>query len=351
MRIGVNPAKETAEIEPYGLHRVIVPIYIPNFEEYFRQSFEVLGLCLESLRLTTTGRAAVTLVANGCAPEVVAELERQRSEGWVDQLLVNRHNRGKTDAVVSVARSCYEELVTVADSDVLFRNGWVEAIEDVFRSFPECGFACPFPSVAGVWYQTSATLLAAALRGELSYDKVAADEDLDRFAHSIGRPDFFKSEYRRNQMVVRRAGKVACVGAGHFAFTLRRGVIKGMPEAPSLKACDGASDSRWLDMPPDTLGYWRLSTPQAWVNHMGNTPEEWMHEELAALKNAPQAIPAISEKPALPPAKLRWPRLLPIGLRRKMVEGAKRASKRQAFQRLLGGRLPAQGELQIAPKQ
>src|SRR5262249_52256710 len=90
------------------------------------------------------------------------------------------------------------------------------------------------------------------------------DQDLYRFAQSIGRPDLFKPEHRDAQLIARRNGRVACVGAGHFTCTIRRETLAGMPNEPSLKAIEGQSELRWLDLPPDRLGFWRLSTPRAW---------------------------------------------------------------------------------------
>ena len=149
------------------------------------------------------------------------------------------------------------------------------------------------------------------------HEKVVDDRDLDRFAHSIGRPDLFTQERRDGQLIARRNGVTACVGAGHFACTIRRETLAGMPDGPSLQAIEGQSELRWLDLPPDLLGFWRLSTPQAWVNHMGNVPEDWMREELAALleKGAPEPGP----ERAIPAARRRWTGRIPVTARRRMA--------------------------------
>ncbi len=315
MRVGANPAKAQTGLNGYGSHRIIVPVYIPHLEGYFQHAIEVLRLCLESLRVTASKKAAVTIVSNGCVPEAIEEMERHLD--WIDQLALNRHNRGKIDAVISVARGSFEPLITITDCDVLFRDGWIEAVEEMFQNFPECGYLCPFPSPAGVWHHTSATLIGALARAELSYEKVVDDRDLDRFAQSIGRPDLFKPEHRDAQLIVRRNGGVACVGAGHFTCTIRRETLAGMPDEPSLKAIEGQSELRWLDLPPDGLGFWRLSTPQAWVNHMGNVPEEWMREELATLIST--GVSETGRTHEIPAAKRRLIRMIPLGVRRKMA--------------------------------
>src|SRR5262245_44610991 len=121
MRVGINPAKSQTHLGEYGLHRVIVPVYIPHLEGYFQHAIEVLRMCLESLRVTTSRMAAVTIVSNACVPEAIEEMERHRV--WVDQIVLNSHNRGKIDAVVAAAKGSFEPLVTITDCDVLFRPG------------------------------------------------------------------------------------------------------------------------------------------------------------------------------------------------------------------------------------
>jgi len=310
VRVGVNPGCKEPAIG-FHSHRVIVPVYIPVRSGYFEHALEVLKLCLESLRLTCEGRASVTLVANGCMPEVVRELESQ--SGWVDQIVWNRHNRGKVDAVVSAARGAFEDLVTVSDCDVLFRQGWLEAVEAIFEAFPECGFASPAPNPGLAWYQTSSTILAAILRGEVRLEKAVPDADLDRFAGSIGWPDVFAPSQRRSQIVVRRDGASACVGAGHFICTFRKQVVPAMPPEPCGRHMKGAED-RWLDQPPDALGMWRLSTTRAYAYHMGNVPEPWMYSEIEQCRRGAGgecARPAAISQP-----KRSWPTILPPRPRR-----------------------------------
>jgi hypothetical protein len=314
VRVGTNPAKAQTGLGGYGLHRIILPVYIPHFDGYFQHAREILRLCLESLRLTAAHAAAITIVANGCAPAVTEELTEL---DFVDQLIVNRENRGKIDAVVTVARGSYEPLVTISDCDVLFRRGWLDATEQLFQAFPECGYACPFPSPAGAWHHTSATHLGALARGERGREPAVDGGDLDRFAASIERPDLYKTEHRATQWIVRRGDAIACIGAGHFACTLRREVLAGMPGGPSLQAIEGRSELRWLDLPPDRLGFWRLSTPRAWVHHMGNVPEPWMHDELAALRESGAAEPNAPHH--LPAAQRRWTSRIPIFMRRKLA--------------------------------
>jgi hypothetical protein len=317
MRVGTNPANFETDLPGYGLHRVIVPVYIPNQVGYFEYALDVLRLCLDSLRLTTHGKAAVTIVTNGCAPEVLEEIDSRQRLGHFDQVVHNRVNRGKIDAVVPVARGAFEPLLTITDYDVLFRPGWIEAIEEVFRGFPECGFVSPFPSPGREACYTSATLLGAIVRRELCFEKVVCEQDLDQFARSINNPGVFQPGPRACQLVIRRNGVCACVGSGHFVCTIRKEVVAAMPREPSLKAYAGWADREWLDVPPDKAGNWRLSTTRAFVQHMGNRTEDWMYEELRSIREGP--IPNVQFAP-LKALRRDWVRVLPLRFRQRLVD-------------------------------
>jgi hypothetical protein len=337
MRIGLNTAKLATQLEGGGFHRVVIPVYIPHQEGYFARSLEVLGLCLESLRRTAGDLVSVTVVSNGSAPAVVDELQRRSREGQIDQLVLNVSNRGKVDAALAAARGSFEPLVTVTDCDVLFRAGWVGAVEGLFRAFPECGFVTPFPNPKLAWYHTSATVLGARARGELGFEKRVPDCDLDRFAVSIGQPDLFTAKDRGEQMVVRRGDALACVGGGHFVFSTRREVLAAMPAGPSLQAIDGKSEELWLDEPPDRAGFWRLSTPRAVAYHMGNVPEPWMYEEIESTQIASEGEAAVRQLPTVrTPLSSRLPWKVRRGLSRicrKQLERRRSCNGRSSLSR------------------
>jgi hypothetical protein len=301
MRVGVSDTKNVVLAADERHHRVILPVYVPRLDGYFENAFEILTLCLDSLRLTTAGRVAVTVIANQCAADVVAWLWERFRHGWIDQLIVNRDNHGRIDAVVSAARGTHEPLLTLADSDVMFADGWLDAIETLLATFPECGMASVVPHPGTAWHHTSATVLSAALMGELDMAKVVSDTDIDRFGRSIGVPQWIKPEQRAQQLIVSRRGLEACVGCPHFLFTIRREVLEWIPREPCLRPLGAGSDELWYDRPPDIGGCWRLATTKAYAYHMGNVPEPWMTEELARLE---QRLPVSSPAPAqLPPLR------------------------------------------------
>jgi hypothetical protein len=320
MRDGLNPLKN-GQLELFKRHRVIVPVYIPNQEGYFANAIEILKLCIESLSRTAADRASITVISNGSMLEVVELLQCYLERGYIDQLVLNGRNWGKIDAALSVAHGRFEEMITIADADVLFRPGWVAAVEETLRAFPECGFVTPAPNPSLTFLHTTTTILSALARGVLRFESTIPEADLDQFAHSIGRPDVFRAEERKVQVVVRRNGSTACVGGGHFVFTMRRDVIKRIPKRPSLLALRPLGETAWFDDPPDEAGLWRLSTPRVYAHHMGNVPEPWMYRFAEADANQGHEQDAAGELPPLKPSTLgvlplRWRQLAVAGLRK-----------------------------------
>ena len=53
MRIGTNPAKGTKVEINDSYHRIIIPVYIPNLEDFFKESlssFSILEVTLSKLK-------------------------------------------------------------------------------------------------------------------------------------------------------------------------------------------------------------------------------------------------------------------------------------------------------------
>lgn len=277
MRKGTNPEKDNQQLRPVAKHRIILPVYIPSLDGYFEHLLEIVELSLESLWLSVDGKSCyITVVSNGCCTDALSKLNEWYDKGWFNQLIINRENLGKVDGTLSIARGSAEEFITISDCDVLFKPGWLEAVERIFATFPEAGFVSPTPAPHLAWNYTSATILGAVLRRELYFGRYVNEKDMRQFAESVGTPSFVLEK----QFVVRRGIAMACVGAGHFVFTIRRRVVEGMPKGISRTTLSSDADRNWFDIPPDRMGYWRLSALKTFAYHLGNTPEAWMYDEI-----------------------------------------------------------------------
>ncbi len=287
MRIGENPAKSGREARSDADIRVVVPLYVPELSGYFAEAVAIFELCLGSLAATSGAETRITVVANACCAEVVELLAGHQRSGAIDQLVVSHDNLGKFDGFLAGARASWEPIVVGSDADVLWRSGWQHALTSVLAAFPECGIvgASPAPNLAT--YASSATVLDALTRREVARRSVVDPADLTRFAESVGTPDLFAG-HEAEQLVVERGPVTALVGAGHFAFGVRRAALRDVTPGPNR-----TSEREALDLPLDSAGWWRLATPQAWALHLGNVVEPWMADELEAQRAAttPERLP------------------------------------------------------------
>lgn len=269
MRVGINPAKLNSKIEKKYHHRIIVPVFIPNFDGYFQNLFEVIKVCIESAYLTQHGRSAITVVDNASCPEVNSWLREKFNSGQIETLITHAENIGKVDAIVGAARSCREEIITLTDCDILFKNGWQEEVEKLFMKFEKAGSVAPFPVARHLFYHTSSTLKSVMTK-ELDFCFLATDEDdqIRDVYESYGWN--YEKSYDGLLPLVSSKGHRAVIGSGHQVITIRREVFFEMPLDPSFVKIGSNSETVWIDEPINNFGYWRLSTVKNWVSHMGN---------------------------------------------------------------------------------
>ncbi|MFC3880875.1 glycosyltransferase family A protein [Algoriphagus namhaensis] len=292
MRIGVNPAKLDATIPKKYYHRIIIPVFVPNFEGYFKEVFEVYKTCIKSAWLTQHGRSAITVVDNGSCIEVREWLHEQWEKGIIETLVSRSDNIGKVDAILGAARACREDLITISDSDILFKPGWQEATEEVFKCFEQAGSVAPFPIARHMYYFSSA-VLRSIIQKKLSFGFLKSEfpKDIEDI-YSCYEWDFLES-YDGVLPTVNRNDHTAVVGSGHQIMTLRREAVFSLPNYPSFIKISNGSEVNWIDKPIDDLGYWRLSTLRPWVIHMGNTITDQNRRDFDQLKknqNIPDQI-------------------------------------------------------------
>lgn len=288
MRIGINPEKENKEIKDKIYHRVVVPVYIPDFEGYFAGSFEVFKLCLESLLLTVHSQTRITIYNNNCHKDVKTYIDKKYYESeYIDQVFHSKKNVGKINAILASVKGNLEKLITVSDADVFFKNGWQFGVEKLFVNFPEAGMISPVPSSKSMLSYTSNNWFYSLFKGNLSFEKVLDPKAMHRFDLSLGNKQrLYKSIHLKKYLVLtnKKNNSQAVMGCGHFVATVHRVVFdKGSSEPAFFKISNGV-ESKFIDIPNEKLGFLRLATKENLAFHMGNFTEPWMFEEFRTLK-------------------------------------------------------------------
>ena len=154
MRIGFNPQKDKEQAPNDFFHQVVIPVYIPNQEGYFKDSFAILKLCLESLFKTIHEKTFVTIVNNGSDISVANYLDLLLKENKIQEL-IHTENIGKLNAILKGFAGHNIELVTISDADVLFLANWQRETYQVFESFPKAGSVSPCPNSRLLKYYTA----------------------------------------------------------------------------------------------------------------------------------------------------------------------------------------------------
>jgi hypothetical protein len=287
MRIGSNPEKDNKSILLENYHRVIVPVYIPNFEGYFEHSFDGFKLCIESLLKTVHTKTRITIYNNNCHPLVKEYIDFQyKNSVYIDQVFHSKENLGKINAVLAASKGNLEPLITITDADVLFQQRWQATIEDVFVNFPEAGMVSPVPSSKAVTNHTASTWFYGFFKGKLEFQKVLHPEAMRLFDLSLGNEKLMYDPIHLENYLVLKNKNNSCeavVGCGHFVATLKRDVFDLGSKEPAFIKIDGGVEQKYIDIPNDSLGYLRLATKGNFAYHIGNKTEPWMVEMVSNL--------------------------------------------------------------------
>lgn len=277
MRIGNNPHKDKEhKIDDY-LHQVIIPVYIPNLEGYFKESLEVFKMCIESLLKTVHEKTFVTIVNNGSCDEVCKYIEGLIAEGKIHEV-IHSINIGKLNSILKGLVGNDFPLVTIADSDVLFCNGWQKATLAVFNNFPKAGVVGLTPQFKTFENCCGNVIFENLFSKSMKFSKVKDSEALERFYESIGWDKSYNQDYLAYNLTIESGTCSALIGCGHFVATYKKSLFENITSYIGYKM--GGDSEGYLDVSPLKKGLWRLCTSKNYAYHMGNHIEKWMDSEL-----------------------------------------------------------------------
>ncbi len=305
MRVGQNPAKFVTQVAQPERITVALVTYIPFLCGYYAHSLEVLKVCLQSIWDHTDLPYDLLVFDNASCAEARRFLLDAHEQGRIQFLWLSDKNIGKAGAWNMIFPSAAGEIIAYSDSDVYFYPGWLSALVGVLESFPQAGMVTGMP-LGGPEELSTSTLRWAQQEPQASLEEgqIQSWEDYWRHARSLG-----KSEAEARQLYAEHKdilltyqGQKMFVGAGHFQFAAYRHVLRQVVPLPSKRPMGQVMA---LDAAINERGYLRLSTPQWWVQHLGNT-----------LEGMPQLQPGT---PPAPPRKTAKPSFLKWAPLRKIL--------------------------------
>ncbi len=286
MRKGRNPAKskQNNQVENTCFHQVIVPVYLPELEGYYKDGLEILKLCIESIYLTTHEETFISVINNGSCKEVKNYLDKCLEENKIHEI-IHTAAIGKLNAIAKGLSGHNFELVTITDADVLFINGWQKAVYGIYQTFPKAGMVGTTPNSKMLKHFTEKVHFDNLFNKNFKFRKVKNPDDMFSFGKSIDNLAIFQEVHLKNILTIKKDDTIAVVGSGHFTGTYRTDLLKDAFNKYTSDLISPESDRIYLDKSSVKNGHWRLCTYDNFTYHLGNIKEDWM---ISKLKNIPK---------------------------------------------------------------
>lgn len=290
MRVGFNPNKDRPIVKEDYLHQVIIPVYIPNREGYFKESFQIFQLCLESLFSTIHDKTFISIVNNGSGDFVKDYLDELFKANKIQEL-IHTDNIGKLNAILKGLAGNDIELVTISDADVLFLPHWQKETTKVFAQVPKAGVVGIVPQFKMYEVNSGTVIFDNFFNKKLKFIPVKNRNALIHFYDSIGWDRNYNQDYLKYNLGLEvNTDLNVLVGSGHFIATYKKDMFLEAPTYFGYKL--GGTSEGYLDKAPLKKGYWRLTTYNNYAYHMGNMFEEWMKIELQLQQESVKEYPS-----------------------------------------------------------
>jgi hypothetical protein len=277
MRVGSNPHKNQPIKASEFIHQIVIPVYIPNFEGYFKDGLNILKLCLESVFNTTHSRTFITVVNNGSCQEVKSYLDQLFNKNYIHEV-IHTQNIGKLNAILKGIAGNKIELVTISDADVLFLKHWQTETSNIFRVIPKVGVVGLVPQFKNYETNSGSLIFDNFFNKKLKFYRVQNPDAMVCFYESIGWDKNYNHDYLKYALGLEFNETKVIVGSGHFVATYKKQALQEIKTYLNYKL--GGDSESYLDSLPLKYGYWRVTTFDNFAYHLGNTFEDWMTDNV-----------------------------------------------------------------------
>jgi len=270
-RVGMNPGRgKKSDFTPARV-TVSVLTYMPSDIGYFKDRFDVMRVCIESILKNTQEPFDLMVFDNGSSDKVVDYLHKQHNAGNIDFLLLSSKNIGKIGALQIMCKAAPGEIIAYCDDDVFFLPGWLKRHLEVIDAYPDVG------AVTGMYIKPHMkegveTTMRFAAKPDVKTEKGnLINKDLElHYIANMGRTwEQYQKEIRGLEDVrMTYKGIQTYASAGHYQFiAFKEQILKALPDQWQSNLM---GKMRELDIRIDDLKMLRVCTTPATVRLLGN---------------------------------------------------------------------------------
>ena len=270
-RIGMNPSR--GKMSDYSPARVTVMVmtFVPNDIGYFKDRFDVMRVCIESILKNTKEPFDLMVFDNGSSDEVLKYLRKLHHSGFIDFLLLSSKNIGKIGALQIMCKAAPGEVIAYCDDDVFFLPGWLKRHLEVIDTYPDVGVVTGMYIKPHMKEGIKTTMRFAARPGVKTEKGNLVDRDLE--LHYIANMGRTREQYQKEikgleDVRITFKGIQTYASAGHYQFvTVKDRILKVLPIEWKSNLM---GQMRELDIAIDEQKFLRVSTTPATVRLLGN---------------------------------------------------------------------------------
>ena len=270
-RVGMNPGRgKKSDFTPARV-TVSVLTYMPSDIGYFKDRFNVMRVCIESILKNTQEPFDLMVFDNGSSDKVVDYLHKQHNAGNIDLLLLSSINIGKIGALQIMCKAAPGEIIAYCDDDVFFLPGWLKRHLEVIDAYPDVG------AVTGMYIKPHMkegveTTMRFAAKPDVKTEKGnLINKDLElHYIANMGRTwEQYQKEIRGLEDVrMTYKGIQTYASAGHYQFiAFKDRILNALPDQWQSNLM---GKMRELDIRIDDLKMLRVCTTPATVRLLGN---------------------------------------------------------------------------------
>lgn len=271
MRIGQNPAKYVKEVAKPARVTTAVLNYIPFLSGFYAEALDVLKACLESARNDPGAEMDLLVFDNGSCEEARQWLLDEHQAGRIQYLILSERNLGKGGAWNVILGGAPGEVLSYADSDVLFSPGWLKRSLEILETYPQVGMVTARPFRTREDFYT-ATVAWGEANAEVQLERGALVpwETFLEFDLSLGQSEAEIRQHYESTQDVRLTfrGVPSYAGASHWQFTAWKSTLQQFLPFTMDRPM---GQVRQLDERMNAAGLLRLMTADPLAMNMSNT--------------------------------------------------------------------------------